>query len=120
MDCLPVKMATIMSWRMFLLSTLVQFGAVGVNLLVLAAVAKVPMSGSPAFRLVRVVVLGMTLPSVVICDMYLVLVKSLMYSSARSWFLLLAPMPKSEPPRNTGADCPAVWLGIGNTPSLSF
>src|SRR2546421_3936499 len=101
-----------MSGITFFASTLAQLAALGVNRLFLAEWAKTPISGLLSFRVSSEVLLGMTWPTVAIWVWYLAPVRSLTQSWARSWFLLLAPMPRSEPPRNTGAVCPSVWLGI--------
>src|SRR5437879_1020167 len=62
----------------------------------------------------------MTPPTVAISFMCLLPVRSPTHSLASAWFLLLAAMPRSEPPRKTGAVWPALWLGIGKAPSLSL
>src|SRR5438270_7689175 len=62
----------------------------------------------------------MTPPTVAISLMCLLLVNVATHSLAKSRCLLLAAMPRSEPPRKTGAVWPALWLGIGKAPSLSF
>src|SRR6202007_803490 len=41
------------------------------------------------------------------------------HAFARSACELFAATARSEPPRNTGAVLPSMWLGIGNAPSLS-
>src|SRR4029450_6584945 len=69
--------------------------------------------GSSARRPGRVVELGMTPPAGALWVWSLVPDSSLTQSRARSWFLDLAAMPRSEPPRNTGAVCPLDWLGSG-------
>ena len=53
-------------------------------------------------------------------DWYLAEVSSVSQSLARSAFLLLAGMARSEPPRNTGAVWPAVLDGIGKAANLPF
>src|SRR5205814_1887039 len=117
---LPVKIETSMSGSTLALSTLAQFGELGTNRLFFAAVAKVPSSGWSLLVSSSVVVFGITCPTVAIWVWNLVPVSILTHSLARSWFLLLAATPRSEPPRKTGAVWPGVWLGIGKTPSLSF
>src|SRR5437899_7219572 len=116
MLALLVKIETSMSCNTLADSTLAQFGEFGVNRLFLAAAAKI--AGSPLDRLTSEVLLGMTPPTVTIWLWNLVPPSSLIHSRARSWCWLLAAMPRSDPPRNTGAVWPAVWLGIGNAPSL--
>src|SRR5689334_4415928 len=61
----------------------------------------------------------MTPPTVAICDMFLLSVNIWIHALAADRCLLLAAAPKSEPPRNTGAVWPELWLGIGKAPSLS-
>src|ERR1700716_83889 len=100
------------------LSTLAQLGELGTNRLFLAAAKNVALRPVP--RLSIDVVLGMTPPTVAMSAMCLVPVRRPTHSLASAWFLLLAAMPRSEPPRKTGAVWPAVWLGIGKTPSLSL
>src|SRR2546429_3679983 len=116
---LLVKIETSMSGSTLALSTFAQLGELGTNRLFFAAAAKVPSSGWSLLVSSSVVELGMTWPTVAIWVWYLVPVISLTHSLATSWFLLFAATPRSEPPRKTGAVWPAVWLGIGKTPSLS-
>src|SRR5690348_45759 len=97
-------------------STLAQFGELGVNRLFLAAAAKI--AGSPLDRLTREVVLGMTPPTATIWLWNLLPPSSPIHSRARSWCWLFAAMPRSDPPRKTGAVWPELWLGIGNAPRL--
>src|SRR5437868_13318610 len=113
---LLVKIDTSMSCRMLADSTLAQFGELGVNRLFLAAAAKI--AGSPLLRVTSEVVLGMTPPTVTIWLWYLVPPRRPTHSRARAWCWLLAAIPRSDPPRNTGAVWPATWLGIGNAPRL--
>src|SRR6059036_1577005 len=104
-----------MSCRTLADSTFAQLGEFGVKRLFLAAAAKI--AGRPLLRETREVVFGMTPPTVTIWLWYLVPPSRPTHSWASAWFLLLAEMPRSEPPRNTGAVWPAVWLGIGKAPS---
>src|SRR5215471_631348 len=104
---LPVKIETSMSGITLELSTLAQLGELGTKRLFLAAFANVPISGCPSFRLSSVVVLGMTWPTVAICVCHFLPASSPIHSWERLWALLLAAMPRSEPPRKTGADWPA-------------
>src|SRR5690348_2457230 len=62
----------------------------------------------------------MTPPTVAIWVMFFWSVKVWIHALARSRCGLLAATPRSEPPRNTGAVWPELWLGIGKAPSLSF
>src|SRR5215469_18119222 len=119
-EALPVKIETIMSGITLALSTLAQLGELGTNRLFLAAAAKVPIRGCPSFRFSSVVVLGITCPTVAICVCHFLPSSRPIHSWERPWALLLAAMPRSEPPRKTGAVWPAEWLGIGKTPSLAF
>src|SRR5689334_25069374 len=100
----PVKILASMSCGMLLLSTLPQFGLLGTNQLWVAALSATERNGSLACRFRRSVEFGMTPPCTASWVWYLLPPRSLMYSTARSWFLLLAPTPRFEPPRNTGAD----------------
>src|SRR5256714_1539735 len=62
----------------------------------------------------------MTPPTVAISVMWLLLVSVATHSLAGSRCVRVAATPGSERPRNAGAVWPAVWLGIGNAPSLSL
>src|SRR5215218_3785768 len=97
-----VKIDTSMSGRMLADSTLAQLGEVGVKRLLLAVESNTDRYGSSWCRVSRVVELGMTPPTVAIWVWYFVSDRSWTQSMARSWFLLLVAMPRSEPPRNTG------------------
>src|SRR4029453_10310726 len=108
-----VKIETSMSGRMLAASTLAQLGEVGVKRLFLAVASNTDRYGSSACRSSRVVELGMTPPTVAIWVWNLFPDSSFTHSRARSWFLDLAAMPRSDPPRNTGAVWPLVRLGSG-------
>src|SRR4029077_7260550 len=110
-----VNILTSMSGRTLAFSTLQQLVKLGSNLLFFAAPLNTGLMPVP--RLSIDVLFGITPPVVAIWVMYLLPVKRATHWLARSWFLLLAATPKSEPPRNTGAVWPALWLGMGNAPS---
>src|SRR5205823_7872790 len=105
MLALLVKIETSMSCRTLADSTLAQFGELGVNRLFLAAAAKI--AGSPLLRVTSEVVLGMTRPTVTIWLWYLVPPRRPTHSRPRPWCWLFAAIPRSDPPRNTGAVCAA-------------
>src|SRR5207248_11482738 len=97
----PVNIATSMSCSTLADSTLAQLGEFGVKRLVLAAAAN--MAGRPELFEVSVVELGMTPPTVTIWVWNLSPPRRPTHSWARAWCWLLAEIPRSEPPRNTGA-----------------
>src|SRR5712692_10358692 len=114
----PVKIDTSMSCSTLADSTFPQLGEFGVNRLTLAAAAN--FAGSPVLSETRDVVFGITPPTVTIWLWNLVPPSSPAHSWASAWCWLLAAIPRSEPPRKTGAVWPAIWLGIGKASSLSF
>src|SRR6266567_7268640 len=99
-------------------STLAQLGEFGVKRLFLAAAAKT--AGRPLLSETSVVVFGITPPTVTIWLWNLVPPSRSTHSWASAACWLLAEMPRSEPPRKTGAVWPGLWLGIGNAPSFDF
>src|SRR5829696_8260741 len=111
-------MLTSMFWSTSAFSTLAQFGLVGTNQLYFAARAKGASFGFAALSARSVVVLAM-FPALAISRSAAELVKALIQSTARLWFLLVTGTARSEPPRNVGMNLPLVWLGIGNAPILS-
>src|ERR1700730_8719535 len=114
----PVNIDTSMSCSTLADSTFAQLGEFGVKRLFLAALAKI--AGSPVLSETSEVVFGITPPTVTIWVWNLVPPSRPTHSWASAACWLLAAMARSEPPRNTGAVCPELWLGIGNAPSLSL
>src|SRR5438128_11641090 len=106
-----------MSGSTFAFSTLAQFCEFGTNLLFLAALKKIELMPVP--RLSIEVVLGITPPTVAISAVCLLPVRVAIQAFARSWCLLRGATPRSEPPRNAGADGPALGLGIGDAARYS-
>src|SRR3954470_6820880 len=98
--------------RTFAFSTLAQFGLVGTNQLNFAARANGASFGFDALNASSFVVLAM-LPALAISVCAAVLVKALIQSAARLWFLVVTGIARSEPPRNVGMNLPLMWLGMG-------
>src|SRR5262245_1941648 len=107
-----------MSGSTFAFSTFAQLCELGTYLLFVAALKKVVLMPVPRFSIV--VVLGMTPPTVAISAMCLLPVSVAIQALAQAWCLLRAATPRSDPPRNTGAVWPELWLGIGKAPSCSL
>src|ERR1700730_12155311 len=114
----PVNIDTSMSCSTLADSTFAQLGEFGVKRLFLAALAKI--AGSPLLSETSEVVFVISPRTGTIWLWDLVPPSMPTHSRASAACWLLAAMARSEPPRKTGAVCPALWLGVGNAPSLSL
>src|SRR4051794_38518034 len=102
----PETISTSMFCRTFALSTFAQFGAAGTNQLDAAAAANGASFSFVALTLASVVVFAICWPSLAIRRWLSVLVYALIQSAARSLFLLVTGIPRSEPPRKVGMNLP--------------